>query len=336
MESVKRLSAAKYVIMIAWLFLLVTISVLIGLALGPVNIKLTDLVWALLGNQSDPLINQIIFEIRLPRVLFAVAVGGGLSIAGAVFQAILLNPLAEPYVLGISSGGTFGAVLSFVLGLSFLGTQLFAFTGALLVMFLVFFLSKKFGELEPNQLLLTGVMIGAFFSAGILLMMTLLNDSLRTAVFWLIGNLSLADKGNLKFVLPITFGVSILLVLMSNKYNLLSMGSSTAKQLGVNVSRIKNITYLITSLMIGTVVSVAGIVGFVGLLVPHVCRMIFGTDNRVILPASFFIGAVYLTLADTLARTIAAPIELPVGAVTALIGAPVFIILLKKKFYISK
>jgi iron complex transport system permease protein len=304
----------------------------IALVVGPTSIGLGDLFSVLFSSQTDSIVTQIIFDIRLPRILFAIAVGGGLSIAGAVFQAMLINPLAEPYILGISSGGTFGAVLSFLLGLSFIGTQVFAFSGSILVMLLVFVLGKKFGELEPNRLLLSGVMIGAFFSAGILLMMTLLNDSLRTAVFWLIGNLSLAEKDNLVFVLPLTFSVVLILILLSNKFNILSMGSDTAKQLGLEVSRFKNLTYLLVSLMIGTIVSVSGIIGFVGLLIPHICRMIFGTDNRIVFPASFFIGAAYLTFADTIARTIAAPVELPVGAITALIGAPVFIYLLRKKF----
>jgi iron complex transport system permease protein len=183
-------------------------------------------------------------------------------------------------------------------------------------------------------LLLTGVMVGAFFSAAILLMMTLLNDSLRTAVFWLIGNLSIADKDNLKFVLPVTLTVSFLLILNSNKYNLLSMGADSAKQVGLNTSRFKNFTYLLSSIMIGTLVSVSGIIGFVGLLIPHMCRMLFGVDNRIVLPASFFIGASYLILCDTLARTIIAPSELPVGAITAIIGAPIFIYLLRKRFTI--
>jgi iron complex transport system permease protein len=304
----------------------------IALVVGPTSIGFPDLFTVLFSSQSDSIVSQIIFDIRLPRILFAISVGGGLSIAGAVFQAMLMNPLAEPYILGISSGGTFGAVLSFLLSLSFIGTQVFAFGGAMLVMLLVFVLGKRFGELEPNQLLLSGVMIGAFFSAGILLMMTLLNDSLRTAVFWLIGNLSLAERDNLIFVLPVTLFVAVILVMLSNKFNILSMGNDTARQLGLNVSRLKNLTYVLVSLMIGTIVSVSGIIGFVGLLIPHLCRMIFGTDNRIVFPASFFIGAAYLTFADTIARTIAAPVELPVGAITALIGAPVFIYLLRKKF----
>ncbi|MCL4547591.1 MAG: iron ABC transporter permease [Bacteroidetes bacterium] len=332
MASIERLNLKSYLTKLLFFFVIAFLSAVIGLWAGPIKMSLSDVLSTIFSSDTTKTYYQIIWEIRLPRVLFALAVGGGLSIAGAVFQAILMNPLAEPYILGISSGGTFGAVLSFVIGASLVGTQLFSFAGALIVMILVFVLGKRFGELEPNVLLLTGVMIGAFFSAAILLLMTLLNDSLRTAVFWLIGNLSIAPKENLVFVLPVTLIVSFILTMNSNKYNLLSLGTDTAKQLGVNTSAIKNITYVITSIMIGALVSVSGIIGFVGLLIPHVCRLIFGTDNRVVLPASFFIGAAYLTLADTLARTLVAPSELPVGAITALIGAPVFVYLLKQKF----
>ena len=332
MASIERLNLKSYLIKLLIFFGIAFLSAVIGLWAGPIKMSLSDVLSTLFSSDTTKTYYQIIWEIRLPRVLFALAVGGGLSIAGAVFQAMLMNPLAEPYILGISSGGTFGAVLSFVIGASLVGTQLFSFSGAFLVMILVFVLGKRFGELEPNVLLLTGVMIGAFFSAAILLLMTLLNDSLRTAVFWLIGNLSIAPKENLVFVLPVTLIVSFILTMNSNKYNLLSLGIDTAKQLGVNTVAVKNITYVITSIMIGALVSVSGIIGFVGLLIPHICRLIFGTDNRVVLPASFFIGAAYLTLADTLARTLVAPSELPVGAITALIGAPVFVYLLKQKF----
>ena len=335
MAAVKRLSVTSYATRLVLFFIITCISIIIGLSSGPVKIGIGDLLATLFSNNANQTFSQIIFEIRLPRILYAIAVGGGLSIAGAVFQAILMNPLAEPYILGISSGGTFGAVLSFLIGTSFIGTQLFSFTGAFIVMIIVFLLGKRFGELEPNVLLLTGVMVGAFFSAAILLMMTLMNDSLRTAVFWLMGNLSIADKANLKFVLPITILVSFVLILNSNKYNLLSLGADSAKQLGVNIKLFRNVTYLLTSLMIGALVSVSGIIGFVGLLIPHICRMIFGVDNRIVLPASFFLGASYLILCDTLARTIISPSELPVGAVTAIIGAPVFVYLLRKRFNIN-
>jgi len=330
MEGIKRLDFSTYLLIIFSLVIFLIGSFLIGILIGPTSISFKEFSAAIFTNDNQT-ISQIIFEIRLPRVLFAISDGGGLSIAGAVFQSVLLNPLAEPYILGISSGATFGAVLSFIIGLTFIGTQVFSFGGALLVISLVYLLGKRYGELEPNQLLLSGVMIGAFFSAGILLLMILLNDSLRMAVYWLVGNLSLAKKENLIFILPITFVVSLILILNSYKYNLLSLGDESAQQLGLNVKRIKKISYIGVSLMVGTLVSVSGIIGFVGLLIPHVCRMIFGTDNRIVFPASFFIGAGYLTIADTIARTVAAPIEIPVGAITAIIGAPVFIYLLRKR-----
>jgi len=332
MDSTGRLTLAGFIIRNIIFLIILFSSILIGLVVGSTSLSIPEIISALFDNSSDSTIKQILFEIRLPRILYAVAVGGGLSISGAVFQAMLMNPLAEPYILGISSGGTFGAVLSFVLGLSFIGTQVFSFAGAMCVMILVFLLGKRFGNLEPNVLLLTGVMVGAFFSAAILLMMGILNDSLRTAVFWLIGNLSIAENNKIVFVLPITIIISAILISQSYKYNLLSLGSDNAKQLGINSDLLKNITYILTSIMIGTLVSVSGIIGFVGLLIPHICRMIFGTDNRIILPASFFLGAAYLIIADTIARTIISPAELPVGAITSLIGAPVFIIILRKRF----
>jgi iron complex transport system permease protein len=332
MASTSRLTPVSYIIRIFLLLIVVIGAIMAGLLIGSVHVSIGDLFSVIFDSTKNSTVSQIIFDIRLPRILYAIAVGGGLSIAGAVFQALLMNPLAEPYILGISSGGTFGAVLSFLIGASLITTQVFSFVGAISVMLIVFILGKRFGELEPNVLLLSGVMVGAFFSAAILLMMGLLNNSLRTAVFWLIGNLSIADKQSLIWVLPTTFIVSFILILLSNKYNIISLGVENAKQLGVNTTLLRNSTYILTSIMIGALVSVSGIIGFVGLLVPHICRMVFGVDNRIVLPASFFIGAAYLTLADTIARSVVSPAELPVGAVTALIGAPVFIYLLRKRF----
>ncbi len=328
MDANKQLNFSKYILINFILLGLLIITFIVSILIGQTSISLNDFFNSLFTNS---IYTQIIYEIRIPRVLFAIFVGGGLSISGAVFQSLLLNPLAEPYILGISSGATFGAVLSFIIGLTFIGTQIFSFIGALLVIALVYLFGKRFGELEPNQLLLSGVMIGAFFSAGILLLMLLLNDSLRMAIYWLIGNLSLAKKENLIFIIPVTFIVTIFLIANSYKYNLLSLGEETAHQLGLNVNKLKNISYIFVSILIGTLVSVSGIIGFVGLIIPHICRMLFGTDNRIVFSASFFIGAIYLTIADTIARSIFAPIEIPVGAITALIGAPIFIYLLRKK-----
>lgn len=312
----------------------ITVGIL-GLSIGSVDTNISDVYKTLFTDSTNAQISQIVLQIRLPRIVYAILIGGGLSVAGAVFQAILMNPLAEPYILGISSGGTFGAVLSFVIGATFIGTQIMAFSGAFLVMLLVFFLGKRYGDLEPNTLLLSGVMIGAFFSAAILLMVIFLNDSLRTAVYWMVGSLSFAKLENLWLVSTITISVFIFLVINSHKYNILALGGETAKSLGVNSNVLKKTTYFAASLLIGAAVSVSGIIGFVGLVVPHVCRLIWGVDNRIIIPSSFFIGAMYLTIADTIARTVISPSELPVGAITAILGAPIFIYLLKTRFSLN-
>ncbi|MCB9209437.1 MAG: iron ABC transporter permease [Ignavibacteriales bacterium] len=325
----------KLIFQLTILFLSTILIGLISLSIGSININFLEIINVLLNNSENEQLNLIIYKIRLPRVIYAIFIGGGLSIAGAVFQAILMNPLAEPYILGISSGGTFGAVLSFLVGLSFFGTQIFAFTGAVLVMFLVFFLGKRYGDLEPNTLLLSGVMVGAFFSAAILLSIIFLNDSLRSAVYWMVGSLSFAQSENLIYIAVFTAIISFYLIIYSHKFNVLSLGDETAKSLGINANFLKKSTYFAASLLIGALVSVSGIIGFVGLLVPHVCRMIWGVDNRIIVPTSFFIGAIYLTIADTIARTVILPSELPVGAITAIIGAPVFIYLLRTRFSLN-
>jgi len=332
MEKTVRLTSSKLFIYILILSLILLLTILSALSIGSVTISFMDIIKSLISSGSESLYSDIIFKIRLPRIILALAVGGGLSAAGAVFQAILMNPLAEPYILGISSGGTFGAVLAMVLGLSFLGVQAFAFVGALIVIGIVFLIGKRFGELEPNVMLLSGVMVGAFFSAIILLMVNFLNESLRTAIFWLMGNLSLASGENVYYILGISVFISFVLSINSQKYNILSLGDEQAAHLGLDTKVLKTVTYISASLLVGTIVSVSGIIGFVGLIIPHLSRLIFGIDNRIIIPASFFIGSSYLILADTLARYIISPVEIPVGAVTAIIGAPIFIYLLRKRF----
>ncbi len=326
------LNPGSYVIRILLLFLILAVSAAVCISIGTTSISIHEILAVFTGNPQNELTKQIIIDIRLPRILLAIAVGGGLSAAGAVFQAILKNPLAEPYILGISSGGAFGAVLSFMLGVSFVGTQVFSFAGSLAVIFLVFMLGRRFGGIEPNILLLSGVMVGAFFSAFILLMMSFADSSFRTAIFWLIGNLSLADKDVVGYILASSFLVSVILSFDGYKFNLITMGDESASNLGLNVNRFKIKSYVLASLLVGVVVSVSGIIGFVGLLVPHICRMIFGADNRIVIPAAFMLGGAFLILSDTIARSIIPPSELPVGAITAILGAPVFIYLLRKQF----
>ena len=315
---------------LAILFSLLVLTSLFSLLLGSVNINISDLLSSISGNSSDT-IQEIIYNIRIPRLLLAIGVGGGLSVAGAVFQSLLMNPLADPYILGVSSGGSFGAVLALLLGLSFIWVELFSVIGASIVILLVFLIGHRFGKLQPNILLLTGVMIGAFFSALILLLLTFLNDTLRTAIFWLVGNLAMADNFSAYYIIIFSLILSIFLSFFGYKLNLLAMGDEDASNLGLNPKRIKSIIYILASVLVGIIVSVSGIIGFVGLLIPHVVRIIFGSDNRIVVPASFLVGAIFLVFTDTIARTVILPSELPVGVVTALIGAPAFIYLLKKR-----
>ncbi|MCX8011030.1 MAG: iron ABC transporter permease, partial [Ignavibacteria bacterium] len=293
------------------LFVVLVVSILVCLSIGTVSIPLKKIFSVIiLNDDSDTTYYGILWDIRLPRIILAAAVGAGLSLCGAVFQALLKNPLAEPYILGISSGGAFGAILSLLLGLSFLGMQIFAFGGALVTIFLVFLLGKRFGEIDPNSLLLSGVMIGAFFSALILLMMSFIDQSLRSAFHWLIGNLTFADVRMLYVLIPILIVSSFILISFAHSYNLISIDEENAKQFGVNTKLVKNLSYLLASLIIGLIVSAVGIIGFVGLLIPHLCRLIFGFDNKIVLPTSILMGGIFLLWADLFSRTILSPSEI--------------------------
>jgi iron complex transport system permease protein len=249
-----------------------------------------------------------------------------------VFQALLRNPLAEPYILGISSGGTVGAIIAigFSVGASAITTPLASFIGSAAVMALVYSIAYRRGTLDTNALLLGGVMIGAFFNAAVLLIIAVFNQELRNAFLWLMGNLSSANTTSILVVTPFLLIATVLLFLQARTYNLISTGDETAMQLGVDVTRVKRFSYLLASLITGLVVSVSGVIGFVGLLIPHICRMLFGPDHRLLLPASFLLGASFLIGADILSRTLLAPSEIPVGAITAAIGAPAFVYLLRK------
>jgi iron complex transport system permease protein len=284
-------------------------------------------------DHSSEAIRTIILQIRLPRVLLAMIVGAGLSVAGATFQALLRNPLAEPYILGISSGGTVGALVAMSLGLGvsqFL-PPLFSFVGSLSVMLLVFALGYRRGSLDTNALLLSGVMVGAFFSAMVLLFTAVMNQDIRTTYLWLIGNLGAAEMRSVIVLLPMMLLAGGVLIAQARFFNLIATGDETAMHLGVEVERVKRISYLMASLVTGLSVSVSGVIGFVGLVVPHACRLLFGPDHRLLLPASFLAGAIYLLLCDLLSRVLLSPSEIPVGVVTAVIGAPVFIYLLKRR-----
>lgn len=307
----------------------------VSLVLGTTRISFGEVVSALFrtSDHTNDAVRTIILQIRLPRVLLAMIVGAGLSVAGATFQALLRNPLAEPYILGISSGGTVGALVAMMLGLGvsqFL-PPLFSFLGSLSVMLLVFTLGYRRGSLDTNALLLSGIMVGAFFSAMVLLFTAVMNQDIRTTYLWLIGNLGAAEIRSVVLLLPLMILAAGVLIAQARFFNLIATGDETAMHLGVEVERVKRISYLMASLVTGLSVSVSGVIGFVGLVVPHACRLMFGPDHRLLLPASFLAGAIYLLLCDLLSRVLLSPSEIPVGVVTAVIGAPVFIYLLKRR-----
>jgi iron complex transport system permease protein len=325
------LTLRRLITVVAVLSLVLFATGLAAISVGSVSISAEHILRALFGAEGVPEAERmIVLGIRLPRLLLAMCVGAGLSVAGLVFQALLRNPLAEPYILGISSGGTAGTLLALMFSLGAVGTSMTSFAGSALVMVLVYSVAHKRGQMDSHTLLMAGVMIGAFFNAVVLLIIAVMNQELRNAFLWLMGNLSTATPQSTLIVAPLVVGASLLLLFLAKSYNLIATGDESALQLGVDVRTVKRLSYLVGSLITGLVVSVSGVIGFVGLIIPHICRMLFGPDHRLLIPASFLTGALFLVLADLLARTLLAPVEIPVGAVTAAIGAPVFIYLLRK------
>jgi iron complex transport system permease protein len=321
------------------LFLILVIVSLISISIGSTDIGFNDVMAVflnLIGLSPTAGISDVqravVLDIRLPRVLLAILVGSGLSVSGVVFQALLRNPLAEPYILGISGGAAVGALMAIGFGFTLfhIGTPLAAFCGALIVVLAVYTFGKRHGRLDTNTLLLSGVMIGAFLSAIILFLVSVIGQPIRNALLWLLGNLGNADMISVLVITPVVFLASIGIYLHARNFNLIATGEEVAMQLGVDVESVKKRSYFFASLLTGSVVALSGAIGFVGLIIPHICRMMFGPDHRLLIPASFVMGAIFLVIVDVIARTVLFPIELPVGAVTAAVGAPFFIYLLKK------
>ncbi|MBA4396575.1 MAG: iron ABC transporter [Syntrophus sp. (in: bacteria)] len=282
----------------------------------------------------DPSEKSILLSIRLPRILFAGIVGAALSAAGVVFQAVLRNPLADPYILGISGGAAVGAIIGIIIGAGAVpfGIAGLAFLGALLTIFTIFWVAGSRTDRQANTLLLTGVIINAFFSAVIMFLISMSSsDRLHSVFFWLMGDLSLAEKGEVLFTGLFLLAGFIVMIMHARSLNLLLTGEETAMQLGVDVEKTKKILLVTASMTTAAAVSVSGTIGFVGLIIPHLLRLTLGPDHRLLLPAAVLFGASFLAAADTLARSVLAPVELPVGVVTALCGAPFFIYLLYRR-----
>ena len=279
----------------------------------------------------------ILLQVRLPRILLAFLVGGSLAAVGVGLQALLRNPLAEPFVLGISSGAAFGATLGILLGIS--GTvmglstlPLWAFLGGLLSILVVYRISMTYRMLSVHTLLLAGVILNALFSALIMFAVSIADPSRAfKMMMWLMGTLTAPEYSTLLWLGAFLGVGGMLLFWLARPLNILTMGEETARALGVEIERVKKLIFVVAALMTGAVVSIAGLIGFVGMVVPHAVRMIVGADHRLLLPASALVGGMFLMITDTVARTALSPTELPVGVVTALIGGPIFIYLLVKR-----
>lgn len=314
--------------------LLAGLSIIVGLGallMGAADITAFAVLRDLLSPKKvDPSSLVILFEIRLPRILMAALVGGALSICGVVMQSILRNPLAEPFVLGLSGGAAVGSILFILLGLSMAGGGFFfSFAGAMVTLFAVLVLSKRKGGFSTTRVILTGVIVNAFFTAFIMFVITTTSDELLHAIlFWLYGDLSgsaYISVGILAIVLTLSFGT---IYMFARYLNILGVNEELGYQLGIEVERVKYGLLIVVSMLTAFTVSLSGIIGFVGLIVPHLMRMVFGSDHRLLLPASLIFGGVFMMLADAAARTIISPSELPVGVITAFLGAPFFLMLM--------
>lgn len=284
------------------------------------------------GRESENPLYIIVTTIRLPRIALASIIGAALATSGAAFQGILKNPLADPYIVGASAGASLGAVIGFMFKLSPSSPLLIllAFSGAIAVMAAVYLLSLKRGKVVVENFLLTGVIAGCFCSAAVSFMMSIAGQELSSIVWWLLGSFSGREDWNLVITpLPYLFIAIVALFLNANNLNLLSLGEELAFVRGVNTERAKFIIITAASLLTAISVSIAGVIGFIGFIVPHTLRLLIGGDYRVLLPASIFGGAAFLLAADTIGRTVYSSGELPAGVITALIGAPFFMLILK-------
>jgi len=310
------------------LLLAVPVSLLLSLKLGSTTLDWWS-IWLALTQQTEGIPRTIIWELRMPRALTAFAVGGLLSLSGALLQVLLRNPLADPYVLGVSGGAAVGALLSMFIGVSGYALSGNAFLGALVSMFLVFSLAHSHSAWTPARLLLTGVVVAAGWGAIISFILSIApNSNLQGMLFWLMGDLTNADEPALP-VYTVAAGLIVTRTL-APQLNIMVRGELVARSLGQQIEKLRIAIFILASAMTAVAVTAAGTIGFVGLIIPHFLRLAGSNDHRLLTTQSMLLGGVYLVFADTLSRTILSPIQLPVGVLTAFIGIPVFLFLLWK------
>lgn len=327
-------------------FLLLTIglgaTVILSTGMGYIPISPTE-VLRIIGAEltgfpglltgMDELYPVVVMDVRLPRILTAAVVGGGLAVSGCVYQGILLNPLADPYTLGVSAGAAFGAAVALLLNLTAVGTHsipVFAFAGASLTLLLVIYLSASGGGMSSNNLILSGIIVAAILSAGISFFKYIADEQVAVIIFWLMGSFGSRTWNDVGLTLLFVILGLVVFLFFARDLNLLALGDRTAASLGVDTRRVMIILLVTASLVTAICVSVSGIIGFVGLLVPHMMRTLTGPDNRRLLPASLLAGAILLLWADTVTRAVL-PHEIPIGVLTALIGGPFFCYIFRRK-----
>jgi len=304
------------------LFLLLGSAVVFGLAQGSVHIPLGSLL------AKD---NQVIFNMRLLRILAAILVGSGLAVAGIVLQAILRNPLAEPYLLGTSSGAGLAAVIAVILGVSRIYMPLAAFLGAVASIILVYILASERKKIADRSLILSGVIVSIAFSSIIVFLVSLFgNQALHEMNWWLWGSLQVYDWQLVLLVaILVILGIGAIYI-FAQDLNAIQLGEEEALHLGIDTQKVKNILIIITALITASLICICGIIGFVGLIVPHMMRQVTGSNHKALIPVTCLAAAIFMVICDIVSRTLFAPVEIPIGVITAIIGAPIFIILLKR------
>lgn len=309
----------------------------VAVFLGSAPISARGVVAALVGRGGD-VADVVVLGLRLPRIAAALLAGGALAVAGVGFQALTRNPLADPSILGVSSGAAFGVVAAQLFGvgttvMAVLGLTAFAFAGALVAAGIVYLIAASDGELPVQTLLLAGVIVGLFFSAAITVIISVVEfDRLAGVIHWMLGNLSAVSPGALVVFAAVLAAGGWLILGRARQLNLLALGEEAALQLGVDSERLKLRVFVGSSLLTAAVVAFAGPIGFVGLIVPHGVRLVLGPDNRMLMPSALLAGAVFLLVADTIARNVIAPAEISVGVITAFCGAPFFVYLLRSRY----
>ena len=327
-------------ILAAVLCLLLIGAAAVSLAVGTAPITIGSVVDALLGRPTEGTVSTIIWQIRLPRLVLGLLVGAALAVAGAAMQGFFQNPMADPYIVGVSSGAALGATCGMVFRLDFwvFGLSpipLLAFAGALGTTFLVYALALRGGRVPVMLLLLIGVAVGALAAAATSFLMLVGDEDTRLVLFWLLGSLSSRRWDHVRMVLPyVAIGIVVIWV-YARDLNVLLLGEETAQHTGVEVERVKRIVLTAAALLAAAAVSVSGIVGFVGLVIPHLLRLLIGPDHRRLIPMSALAGAALVVLADILARTLIAPSEIPIGIITSSLGCPFFLFLISRRNEIS-